>query len=66
MPLCDLLFQYLIDQLVLLNHRQALELGRLNFDRIHGSAAATDVLDLVLGQRVPHTTCPVPSVMCPL
>ena len=49
MPLCDLLLQYQVDQLVLLDHRQALELGRLNLDRVHRSAAAADVLYLEFG-----------------
>jgi hypothetical protein len=63
MPLCDLLLQHLVDQLVLLDHRQALELGRLNLDRVHRSAAAADVLYLNLGQRAIHTRCSVPSPM---
>jgi hypothetical protein len=46
MPLCDLLLQHLVDQLVLLDYRQALKLGRLNLDRVHRSAATADVLYL--------------------
>jgi hypothetical protein len=49
MPLCNLILQHLVDQLMLLDHSQALELGRLNLDRIHRSAAAADVLDLGSG-----------------
>ena len=49
MPLCDLLLQHLVDQLVLLDHRQALELGRLNLDCVHRSASAADVLYLESG-----------------
>ena len=46
MPLCNLLLQHLIHQLMLFDDRQALELRRLNLDRIHGTAATADILDL--------------------
>lgn len=49
MPLCDLLLQHLVNQLVLLDHSQTLEFGRLDFNRIHRSAAAADVLYLEVG-----------------
>lgn len=46
MPLRNLLFQHLIHHLMLLNHRQALELCRLDFQRIHGATATAYVLHL--------------------
>ena len=48
MPLCDLLLQHLVDQLVLLDHRQAFELWRFDVQCVHGSATAADVLHLSL------------------
>jgi hypothetical protein len=46
MPLRDLLLEHLIHKLMLFNHRQPLELGRFNFDGVHGPASAAYVLDL--------------------
>lgn len=46
MPLCDFFLQHLINQFMLFDHCQALELGRLDLDSVHGSATAADVLDL--------------------
>jgi hypothetical protein len=47
-PLRDLLLQYLVDQLMLLDHCQAFEFWRLNVQRVHGPATTTDVLHLSL------------------
>lgn len=59
MPLCNLLLQNLVNQLVLLDHCQALELRRFDFDRVHGAATAADVLDLGVG-----STCRSHNVLC--
>lgn len=45
-PLCNLLLEHRIDHLMLLDYRQALELGRFNLDGVHGAAAPANVLDL--------------------
>lgn len=49
MPLCDFLLQHLVDKLMLFDHRQALEPGRLNLDCVHRTAATADILDLARG-----------------
>lgn len=46
MPALDFVFQHFIDHLVLLDDRQAFELGGLDLDGIHGPAAAADILYL--------------------
>lgn len=46
MPALNLVRQYRIYKLMLLNNRQALEFRRLYLQRIHGPATAADVLDL--------------------
>lgn len=46
MPARDLVRQDLVHHLVLLNDAQALELGRLNAQRIHRATTTTDILDL--------------------
>jgi hypothetical protein len=52
MPTRNFLLQHRIHQLMLLNHRQALEFCRLDFDRVHGAAAAAYVLNLRVGGDV--------------
>jgi hypothetical protein len=59
MPLRDLFLQHLVYQLVLLDHRQAFELRRFDFDRVHRAAAAADVLDLDIG-----SACHSHDVLC--
>jgi hypothetical protein len=46
MPLRNLLLEHLIHKLMLLYNRQPLEFGRLDFNGVHGPAAAAYVLDL--------------------
>jgi hypothetical protein len=58
MPLRNLLLEHLIHKLVLFYHRQPLKLGRLNFNGVHGPAAAAYVLDLwVLVLASARTRC---------
>lgn len=45
-PLCNLLLEHLVDHFMLLDYRQAFELGRFNLDGVHGAAAPANVLDL--------------------
>jgi hypothetical protein len=46
MPPRNLLFEHLIHKLMLLDHAQALELGRLNRYRVHAATTPRNVLDL--------------------
>lgn len=46
MPLRNLLLEHLIHKLMLLYDGQTCELGRLDFNGVHGSASAADVLHL--------------------
>jgi hypothetical protein len=46
MPPRNLLLKHLIHKLMLLNHAQPLEFGRLNRYRVHGATAPRNVLDL--------------------
>jgi hypothetical protein len=46
MPPRNLLLEHLIHKLMLLNHAQPFELGRLNGYRVHGATAPRNVLDL--------------------
>lgn len=48
MPALDIVGEDLIDELVLLDHRQPREARRDDVERVHGAAAAADVLDLVV------------------
>jgi hypothetical protein len=46
MPPRNLLLEHLIHKLMLLDDRQPRKLARLDFDGVHGAAAAADILDL--------------------
>lgn len=46
MPALDLVLQYLIDQLVLLDDGQALEFATFDVEGVHGAATTADILNL--------------------
>lgn len=46
MPTLDLIRQDRVNHLMLLNHRQPIELRRLNLQRIHATTSTADILDL--------------------
>jgi len=54
MPGMNLVLEYCIDHFMLLDDRQASELGRLNLQRIHGSTATAFVLDLERASSISH------------
>ena len=52
MPALDLVLQYFVDQLVLLDDGQALELPTFDVEGVHGAATAANILDLRRRKKV--------------
>lgn len=63
-PLSNLLLEHLVDHFMLLDYRQAFELGRFNLDGVHGAATPANVLDLGGKVSVPFTHPLVRSLWC--